>query len=71
MLLTAEVHDAALEPDCCPGGDLQPLAPGVQDGVIVLELQPPLHVIVAVIAILLVRIVGVIVIVIRAVLRKS
>ena len=69
MLLTAEVHDAALEPDCCPGGDLQPLAPGVQDGVIVLELQSPLHVIIA--AILLIRIVGVIVIVIGAVLRKS
>ena len=71
LILTAEVHHAALQPDCCPGGDLQPLAPGVQDGVIVLQLQPPLHIIIAIISILLISIVGVIVIVIGAVLRKS
>lgn len=68
--LTAEVGDAALESDGGPGGDLEPLAAGVQDRVIVPQLQLPLHVIIA-IAILLIRVLSVIVIVIGGVLGES
>ena len=65
--LTAQVLDVTVEADCRPGGDLQPPAPGVHDGVVVLELQPLLDVIIAVI-ILLISVVGVIVIVVGGVL---
>ena len=68
-LLTAEVGHTALQPDCRPGGDLQPLAPGVQLRIVLLQLQPSLHVIVAII--LLIRVLSVVVIVIGGVLRKS